>query len=118
MVKKYTLLYGVQATNMDEVGARVARALDLKVVLREGLYSGEHVSCEGHAVDWLSIYLRDKKYLAPLTQDPKKYAFVLYVRNYKGKNIEKEARHNHVKKVLGKIAGLTLLKEEVEETKY
>ena len=118
MVKKYTLLYGVQATNMDKVGKRVARILDLKVVLRNGHYSGDHVSCEGPAVDFLSITLRDKNHIALLTEDPKEYQFVLYVRNGNGKNIDKETRHNHVKKALSKVVGLTLLKEEVEETKY
>ena len=118
MVKKYTLLYGVQAANMEEVGKRVARILDLKVILRNGLYSGDHVSCEGPTVDFLSITLRDKKHIAPLTKDPKKYQFVLYVQNSSGKNIDKETRHSHVKKALSKVIGLTLLKEEIEETKY
>ena len=106
MVKEYRLFFAIKAVSLDETAHLVARLLGMSVTLRDGS-SGNYATCEGPSADYLSIRPRNRNDF-PDGIDYKQYNVQLNALNNRGKNVEKEARHNHLKRQLIKLPGFSL----------
>jgi hypothetical protein len=119
MVKSYYLTYGVKAENLDEFGQFLGQLLGMTVELRDSLYRGEYVNCIGMATDILTIETHEEGdgTVKDEYEHYAEYPFILEASNHKGKNVDKELRHDKLKQVLSTLPALTLLKESVFESK-
>ena len=115
-MKDYSLFYATESADFDKIARRVGQLLGMNVTLRTSSYVGDYATCEGPAADYLSVRSRNRRDF-PAEIDYKKFHTQLLIRNTKGKNFEKELRHNNIKNRLSKHSEFCLITEAVIESK-
>jgi hypothetical protein len=95
----------------------VKEKLGIEFETRESSYIGEHSSYKEEIIaDMLRVepnffddYWKEKEH--------KDYPTIIEISNTKGKNIDKEARHNFLRQKLSEIEEFVMIKDKILETK-
>jgi hypothetical protein len=116
MVKSYYHTFGSQLS-IDELTDLLRRRLELEFEPRESSYIGSYWQYSGRVADKITIESNLRTDSNEWKEEKfKQYPVLVYVSNFRGKNVEKKARSEALKTRMREVPHITLLKEVVMDT--
>ncbi len=118
MKKSYYYLFGTSIDDIRSLSDILYRKFDLEFKIHESDYIGEYMKYSGLYADKISIEKNFNKIDNSWKEKEfKVYPTLIYVSNFLGKNAEKLAKGQYLKKSFEKIEDIKLLKEDIIESK-
>ena len=113
MQKKYYILFGSKARNIDDIAKEFTQRIDIEFQNRTSFYKGDYLIYSGLYADILTI---EKNFISDDWKECtfKGYQTLIYLSFTKGKTKDRKNRANHIKKgIINNFLEVDYLRERI-----